>query len=341
MVSATPTAFFELEQPVLCAAAFDDPRWLFSPGWEGMRVTVRVAEGRPGLLRDERGRDVTWLFPEAAADLAVLAPPAGLLAEGVIAIGDAQGRPDLPELWRRIAAARLGRAGMVPGAILLITDLLGIGAESLAGRGFERRLARLRESVAVAGRVLIPDWITGAGQALAGGAAGRGLAAIVGRPADAPYRAGLASPERLWIPLEPRAEAVVAGLLGPPRGRLEAAILAEWSEGRLVAAGRAGLDLAPEVESWVRREARRLAVPRPPLEGDDAEGARWLAPGLVASVRHHGRDGSGRLRLPVVIALRDDRNPAWVRRREPVPPPGGEPRCRQFRPVLIPSLPFD
>ena len=70
------------------------------------------------------------------------------------------------------------------------------------------------------------------------------------------------------------------------------------------------------------------------------ETVTWLRPGVVATVRHHGRDEAGRLRLPATVALRDDIDPAWCIRRPPVPPPAETPLPSGFRPTVLSTLPF-
>ena len=325
-----------LEVAVPCSAPFDAEDWRFSVDWDGIRVLLAAAGGEV-RLRDERRREVGDRFPEVVAEVAAALAGHTAVVDGVVTVLDPSGRPDLEALSRR----RAGEPGVA--AVLIATDLLHLDGASLLQRPFAERIAALDGAVAGQPHLQVPEWVAGDGCALAEAATAQGLPALLARQADAPYRAGVASPQRLRIALEDRADTVVTAAVLRTDGGVRALLLGEHNCGRLVDAGLVPVRLPASVERWLRERLGDLAALAPPCpraiapEGD----VRWLQPELVATVRHSGRLAGGQLRHPDLVALRDDRDPAWCVRRNPLPPPGGVEPPRGFRPTVLHTLPFE
>ena len=343
-----PPARIAPEVSVPCAAAFDAPGWRFTVDWEGMRVILATGPDGEVRLQDERLRDVTGLFPEVVAAAAALGRRTAVL-DGIVAVVDGGGHPDLPALLARLhAGPRRPPRGAV---VYLAADLLHLDSTAVAAWPLDRRHQAMAILVPPHPRLQVPGWVEGHGRAFCDAAAGHGLGAVLARRGGAPYRAGMASPDRLRIALADRADAVVAGVVwaGPGPGRAgrrvaTALLLVEWHDGRPVDAGRAGAQLDAEVQTWLAAQVGELAVPSPPCSFglDPGEAVTWLRPGVVATVVHHGRDDAGRLRLPGLVGLRDDRDPAWCIRRAPVTPPEDTPLATGpgFRPTVLHTLPL-
>jgi bifunctional non-homologous end joining protein LigD len=335
---------------VPCEAAFDHEDWRFSVDWDGMRALLGVGPGGQPRLVDERLRDVSELFPEIAAAAVALADRPAVL-DGVVAVLDPEGRPDLAALSLRVAGSAAGRERPV---VYLATDLLHLDGAPLTGWTLDRRQQALAALLAPQARLQAPGWVVGHGRAFCEAAAERGLPAVLARRGDAPYRPGVASPERLRIALEERSDAVVAAAMrtpvahprrrhAAPGGLVSALLLAEQVDGRLVESGRVAADWPAEIAAWLGSRLDELAMATGlwPVDVTGGERLSWLRPDLCATVRHHGRDGGGRFRLPSVVALRSDRDPAWCIRRTPVPPPLETPVHGGFRPTVLHTLPFD
>lgn len=336
-----------------CSDPFDAPGWRFTVDWEGMRAVLTTGAGGEVRLQDERLRDVSDRFPEVVAAAASLGRRTAVL-DGTVAVVDRAGHPDLRAMAARLHAGP-GRPG--PGGVVyLATDLLQLDASPVAAWPLDRRQEALAILVPPHPRLQVPGWVEGHGRAFCDAAAEHGLTAVLARRGAAPYRAGMASPDRLRIALTDQVDAVVAGVVwaeaaelrrsGRPRPRIATALLlAEWESGRLVAAGRAGAGLDADAQAWLRARVEELAVAEPPCptDHDAVEPVTWLRPGVVATVVHHGRDEAGRLRLPGLLAVRDDRDPAWCIRRPPVAPPEDVPLGAGpgFRPTVLHTLPLD
>ena len=328
------------ERATPCAEPFDEEGWRFSVDWDGARTVMSVDEAGALRLIAESGLDVTARYPELrfAAEHVHRLPA---VLDGVVATLDAQGRPDLEGLGLRVALEERGAAQRP--VVFLATDVLFAGAEPTLSRPLSDRLALLSELVEHRGIVQGPDTVEGRGVGLAEAAGQRGLTAVLARRGAAPYRPGVASPDRLQIALRPRATCVIVGIEdGADRPYL---LLGEQEAGKLVYSGRVKGPRHAAVEQWLAQRAATLAtldpnLTRAPLRRFSTAGdCVWLRPGICATVSHEGRLKDGTLREPVLIAVRDDVDPSWCVRRDPVPPPSRT--TRSFSPTVLLPLPLD
>ena len=326
-----------LEAAVPCSQPFDDLDWRFSVDWDGARALLIAAGGGATRLRGESAVDLTTRFPELTGTADELAARAAVL-DGVIAVLDGDGRPDLHGFGRRLALGGDG-AGMLP-VVFLATDVLHLDGASTMAWPLDRRLEALTGLVGHSDAVQVPDHVSGRGRALAEAALERGLSALLARRGDAAYHAGMASPHRLRVALTPTVTCVVVGI-EHRRHRPMRLLLGLHEAGRL---GMAGWVTGPHdmvIERWLERVAAPLAGGTPPAGFGAGDAVSWLRPGLTATVSHHGSERDGTLRRPVLLAVRDDVDPAWCMRREPVPPPRDAKSGGGFAPTLLVPLPLD
>jgi ATP-dependent DNA ligase len=309
------------ELAVPCSGAFDHPDFHFSIDWDGSRALLFLS-AEEVRLQSETLRDVSALYPEIVeAARSLSAQPAVL--DGVVAVLDPHGCPDLAALGERMALGPTVRQRFP--TVYLATDLLHLGSRATMTLPLEERLRLLQLLAGADVRVQVPDWVVGQGEALAEAATARQLPAVLARRSGSRYHPGVASPDRLRIHLRQRSHCVVTAaervvLGGTRRRRLH---LAEHHHARLVECGSVEI---PETSTlW-----------------------RWAAPGgrprrpLVATVEHTGRGMDGRLRRPALVTLRDDIDPLWCIRRAPVPPPPSLPvPVRGFRPTVLAALPLE
>lgn len=341
----------EPEQAVDVEAAFDGDDWRYSVDWEGIRVILDVAADGTTHVHDERLRELSWLVPEATAAAPRALGGRAATLEGVVTLLDADGCPDLAAVCER-AGRRNPEPETGSALVVLVTDLLALDGASLLGWPFDRRRSALAAALTPAPHLQRPDWVAGQGLALCEAAAQRGLGAVLARRGQSRYLPGVAAPHRLRIRLEPHADAVVVGVVRRRDHAVEALLLAEWEEGRLVDAGRAALP-ATLASPWLRERCRALRSERCPIVDPDSEATAdvvWLRPSLVATVRHSGRGADQRLRLPSPLAIREDRPVRWCVRRAPAPTPTTRtsprsgpsgPRPPVFTPTVLSTLPFD
>ncbi len=290
--------------------------WLFEVKWDGMRVIADVADGTLRLAT-RTGRDVTANFPELAG-VAELAPDVVLDGEVVLLDG---GVPSFAALAHRMHAAVSPSVATARPVTFMVFDVLRLYGVDLTDRPLSERRATLdRLDLAgldtVASSPLYPD-----GAALLAVTGERGMEGVVAKRADSVYRAGRRSPS--WVKVTHRySQSCLVGGWRSERGggrRIGALLLGVPCERGLSFAGRVGSGLAGDAVQQVLAE--RLAPvtsATSPFAGDvpraDAGGAHWSEPVVVVEVAHLGWTAAGRLRQPVFRGVRDDVDPAEIRR---------------------------
>ena len=323
------------EASVPCIEPFDDPAWRFTVDWDGCRALLFAGPDGEVWLQGESLTDLTSRFPElGGAGRSLRRKPAVL--DGVIAVLDPEGRPDLVAIASRAQPATVALRRRP--AVFLATDLLYLGDSPTLGWPLERRLDALATLIGDGVGIQAPEYVEGRGEALAFAASQRGLTALLARRSAARYHCGVSSPDRLRILLENRTTCVVAGFRHGASGS-GMLLLGEYKGGRLVPAGTVAAPADRPTAGWLRRRLLGLRVAHPQLPGPSPAAVTWLRPALTATVDHEGRTSDGSLRSPSLIAVRDDVDPVWCVRRDAVFPP--QPLRRRFMPTVLEALPLD
>ena len=170
------------------------------------------------------------------------------------------------------------------------------------------------------GSLAIPDWVEREGVAFFEAARDHQLRGIIAKELDSTYAVGERRTSWLSIPVYEKGEFVVGGYAyggrwTPRRGALRTPPLdVRLLVGRFVQGGQLVLEAevpvglsGAEKESFLEHldEATKPNCPfatQPPTTGL----VSWCRPDLVVTVRHAGSDPGGRLRFPVLEALRPD-----------------------------------
>lgn len=306
-------------RPMLAVPATSLPRgegWLFEPKWDGYRVIATIAGGDVDL-RSRNGNDLTDRFASVAKALpAAIATPDAVL-DGEVCALDATGAARFDSLQR--GDDRL---------VFVAFDLLERDGRPLVDEPLDRRRKELEETVRGDPAVLVSPAFDD-GEALLAAVKADGTEGVVAKRRTAPYRVGRRSSDWLKLKVARRQEFVVVGWTsgeGMRAGGIGALVLAVHDDGALRYVGRVGSGLG---DAELRRLGERLqelaiegsplaVVPRMPQTKH--RDVHWVEPRLVAEVEFAEWTAGGRLRAPVFLGLRDDREPAAVRREaEPMP----------------------
>ncbi|MES1172992.1 MAG: DNA ligase D [Myxococcales bacterium] len=310
--------------PMLCsltgAELLDESR-VYELKIDGVRIVADKHE-RAVALRYRNGRAASSSYPEIARAVASLAP-ARVVLDGEVVAFDPQGRPSFQRILPRIQADRPFdvRAAMneVP-VSYLVFDLLALNAFDLRPLPLLSRKTLLMKLLHGRGYVRALDHLEGDGRPLFELCRTQRLEGVVAKRASSPYRHGPRRTED-WVKIKAERddEFVVVGFMRGKgnRSALGALCVASYSGERLLYRGRvgSGLDAATLSSLEQALEARRIeafpAFGQPP---EDAKGALWVRPELVASVRFLGfTEGEVRLRAPVFKGLRNDIHPGDCR----------------------------
>ncbi len=309
-------------QPLALATIVEAPpsgdEWLHEIKHDGYRILARIDEGEVQLV-SRNGKDWTKEFPQVARAVGRLRAGTALL-DGEVAAVLPNGHTSFQALQRR-------SDGGAP-LVYFVFDLLHLD-------GWDLRPVRLDERKEVLRRLLeggpeslrFSDHVRGHGPEFFAKVKEAGVEGVVSKRADAPYREGRGGD---WRKSKCRLsqEMVIGGWTLPSDGRASIGALhvGFYEQGALVYAGKVGSGFSERVlEDLLRRlEARRRETcPFSFVPPEMMKGARWVEPDLVAQVEFSEWTDEGRMRQPVFLGLREDREAGHVARERPGSVEGG------------------
>lgn len=312
--------------PMLATAAGeipDDREWTYEPKYDGIRVLAFIAPGAVRLIT-RNAKDKTVQFPEIVAELARLPgrTKKALVLDGEIValrngaaarFQDLQGRMHVAN---ERSIARLSKEE--PAAFIAFDILLDGDAPVMAEpwhvrrKHLEKRLARqLSDHVWLSPST--PDGVAMMDEARKGGWEG-----VIVKDVDAPYQPGKRSKSWLKLKLEKQQEFVVGGYTEPRNSREHiGSLLVGYfnDDGELIYAGHVGGGFSQRG----LKEMHRLLAPRErktsPFKTAPKtnEKAHWVKPEIVVQVRYNELTNQGKLRQPVYLGIRDDKDARSVR----------------------------
>lgn len=204
---------------------------------------------------------------------------------------------------------------------LILFDILRDGDEDVRPLPLRDRRARLEALLHGVRdpRLRISEQVAGDGREMRARAEKLGWEGLIAKDAASPYRSGRRSPEWRKLKLVRHQTCVVAGWTEPRGSRpfFGALLLGVYDDqGRLQYVGHtgAGFSDAELGRVWKKLQALRTRTcPFGPTPKTN-ERPHWVKPRLVAEVKFTEWTADGKLRHPTYLGLRDDVDPASVRR---------------------------
>jgi len=303
-------------QPLALATVVEVPpagdEWLHEIKHDGYRILARIDEGEVQLV-SRNGKDWTKEFPQVARALGRLRVGTALL-DGEVAALLPDGRTSFQALQKR-------SDGATP-LVYFVFDLLHLDGWDLRPVGLEERKRVLRHLLAGGPEALrFSDHVRGQGPEFFQQAREAGVEGVVSKRVDSPYRGGRGGD---WLKAKCRLsqEVVIGGWTLPSDGRASIGALhvGFHEEGQLVYAGKVGSGFSERllVDLLHRLEARRReSCPFASVPPEMQRGARWVEPELVAQVEFTEWTDEGRMRQPVFLGIREDREARQVVRERP------------------------
>ncbi len=297
----------------------DEARWAFEVKWDGVRALAWVdGPGGKLCLRSRSRTDITGRYPELGS-LAAAADRGRWVLDGEIVCFDDDGMPDFERLQRRMhlgdpTPARVRRDPVC----YLAFDLLWLDGSSTLERPYAERRRALDRLGLDGPAWQIPGAHVGDGTAVLEATSRRGLEGVVAKRLTSTYQPGRRS--RAWVKVkhEHRQELVVGGWrpgTGARTGQVGALLVGYHDASGLRCAGGVGT-------GFTGVELERLGRLLTPLRRSDSPfvdpvpgAAEFVDPELVVEVAFTGWMEDGALRHPSYKGLRDDRDPAEVRRQ--------------------------
>jgi bifunctional non-homologous end joining protein LigD len=290
---------------------------VFEIKYDGYRLLAGKEHGGVKLL-SRNGRDFTEIFPDVAHVVGAL-PYDHFLLDAEVVVHGGDGRPSFAALQQRARLTRrsdIARAASHQPASLYAFDLplaLGFDLRLLPLTARKHLLALLLPSV---GAIRFSEHIERDGERMFSEACKLGLEGIIAKRAASAY-VGRRSADWIKVAARARDDFAVVGFLPPRSGRqpFGALLLAQRGPEGWRYAGRVGSGFsARDFELLGPLLAAAPDADPPEGVGEDASGARWIAPTIVAEVAYKDRSAGGRLRHPVFVGVRSDKQPedCWL-----------------------------
>jgi bifunctional non-homologous end joining protein LigD len=310
----------------LADAPLDDPQLVYEPKYDGIRAIVEVAPSGRARLWSRLGNEKTRQFPAIAAALETWARArkAPLVLDGEIVALDANGRPAGFQQLQGGAAA----------TALIAFDILRDGATDYRDRPLVERRAALEKLFGRTGSPVlrISDQVRGDGRALFQQAMEQGWEGLIAKHAASLYKPGKRSPDWRKLKIVRDQEFVIGGWTEPRQTRAYfGALLLGVYESRgsgprspassprlLVYCGHTGTGFNEKELARVMKRLEPLETNTSPFAVKPKTNGRphWVRPEMVAQIKFTEWTADGKLRHPVYLGLRDDKNPADIRRED-------------------------
>jgi bifunctional non-homologous end joining protein LigD len=339
----TLPAFVPPQLATLTDAPPAGPQWLYELKLDGYRLLARV-DGADVRIVTRNARDWTDRVPHLRDALAGVGLR-GTWLDGELVAADAAGHSSFQKLQQTIGSGDESLTYHVFDAPFLDGDDL----RALPTRERKARLERaLQGDLEGGGPLRYSRHLDGTPRELWRNACELGLEGLILKDAEAPYAGGRTT---TWLKLKCRAEQelVIGGysVLADGRPDISNLVLGHYDGEQLRFAGKVGTGfaLADAREMKARfAPARRATSPfadRVPVRGHET--VTWLEPRHVAQVAFAGWTEDGRVRAPVFLGLREDKEANTVTRETARPSADtAPPRARRKRAgtsrAALPSL---
>jgi len=307
--------------PMLATATekpFDNPEWLFEIKWDGYRAVAFIESGKLRLVSRNQN-DLTAQFSELR-ELPKFVKAENAVLDGEIVALDEQGRSSFSLMQQRTGFRGPGRrvAGQsdVPIAYYVF-DLIYLDGYDLRRVSLEERKEALSKIISTNQLMRYSEHFPEHGVALFEAAKQQGLEGILAKRRGSVYEERR-SHEWLKIKVTQTIDCVVGGYTDPEGSRqyFGSLVLGLYDDkGQLIQVGQVGtgFDQGKLKEIW--QVLKKLETKQSLFHGPvEARQAHWVKPELVTEVKftewtHETAEGGLKLRAPVFMKLREDKDP--------------------------------
>jgi bifunctional non-homologous end joining protein LigD len=303
-------------QPMLATlvdAPFSDPHWLFETKWDGIRAVCFLDKGKPRFVSRNQN-DLTAQYPELA-NIADSIHGSRVILDGEIVALDEQGVSKFQLLQPRMGRknqAEIARLTAKTRLVYYVFDLLYLDGLDLTACTLLDRKGKLESILKSAQNVRYSDHIIEHGKELYQEIARVPLEGMIAKRLDSVY-AQKRSRDWLKIKTVLEAEVVIGGYTEPRNSRsyFGALVVGLYDQGKLHYVGHAGGGFNEKSLAQIYNLLQPLKINSSPFaeKVQTNEPVQWVKPKLVAQVRFAEWTADRRLRQPIFLGLREDKNP--------------------------------
>jgi bifunctional non-homologous end joining protein LigD len=315
-----PRASLRFMEPMLATLVTAPPagEWLYEMKFDGFRA-LAIKEGERLELLSRNEKDFTARFPEVVESLAKVKAEAVIMDGEIVAL-DPQGRSSFQLLQAREQVAA------PPPIYFYAFDLLHLNGEDLREQPLQERKQQLERLLKKPPGVIRCSLTLGHdADRLLAKARKYGLEGIIGKKPDSVYEAGRRSGAWIKIKLHAEQEFVIGGYTEPEGSRLcFGALLIGFYRGRsLRFCGKVGTGFNAKLLKTLHWRFQPLRQPDCPfvnlperssgpygagVTAAEMKRCHWLQPQLVGQIRFGNWTRDEKLRHPVFLGLREDKD---------------------------------
>jgi bifunctional non-homologous end joining protein LigD len=296
---------------------FNGADWLYEIKWDGYRA-ISFVEGGKVRLASRHHNDFTGQYPELQ-DLPRFVEATTAILDGEVVALDEEGRASFSLMQQRTGIRKHGRRVAarpdVP-VIYYVFDLIYLDGYDLRRVSLEQRKQVLAQIVTTSDIVRYSDHFDD-GRALFDVARQKGLEGIIAKRRASGYEERR-SREWLKIKITQTVDCVVGGYTDPEGARQHfgSIVLGLYNKkGQLIHVGQAGTGFTQATLKQIFDVLTGLVTNHSPFHGPvDAKAVHWVKPERVAEIKfsewtHETSEGGVKLRAPVFLGLREDKEP--------------------------------
>jgi len=297
---------------------FDDPNWFFEIKWDGYRAVSFIQNGNVRLV-SRNHNDLTHRYPELQVLPNFLKAKNAILDGEVVAV-DEQGRPSFSLMQQRTGIRQHGRQAAPRRDLPIfyyVFDVIYLDGYDLRRVKLEDRKRALRDVLKDGEIVRYSDHYPGQGMALFKAAKEKGLEGIVAKKSNSCYEERR-SREWLKIKITQTVDCVIGGYTDPEGARqyFGSLVLGLYNRKKqLIHVGNAGTGFNQAMLKEIFQVLKEIETAKNPFTGPvEPRIVHWVKPVRVAEVKfsewtHETDEGGLKLRAPVFMGLREDKDP--------------------------------
>jgi bifunctional non-homologous end joining protein LigD len=286
---------------------FSNPDWIFETKWDGYRSVCFLKNGKAQFV-SRNHIEMTPQYPELA-NIGKQVRAKEAILDGEICALDARGIPRFQMLQRKGGAQR-------PPIVYFVFDLLYVDGHDLTACTVVERKAKLAEILQPSNVIKLSDHIEGDGEAFFREIEKFRLEGMMAKRADSKYVQKRSS-DWLKIKTVMRQEVVIGGYTQPrgTRSHFGSLVCGLYRGDELHYVAHIGGGFNEKLLAAIYKLMQPLKGNKSPfLEVPKTnEPVQWLKPKLVAEVKFSEWTADHRLRHPVFVGLREDKQPKECR----------------------------
>ena len=283
---------------------FSDPEWIFETKWDGFRSVCFIGGGEARFVSRNQ-IEMTSQYPELAG-IARQVKAREAILDGEICALDRQGVPRFQLLQRK------SMNGRRPPIVYFVFDLLYVDGYDLTACTVVERKTKLAEILKPSPVIKLSEHIEGDGEALYRQIEKFRLEGMMAKRADSKYVQKRSSD---WLKVKTilRQEVVIGGYTQPrgTRSHFGSLVCGLYQDNELRYVAHVGGGFNEKLLQSIYKLMQPLKSGNSPFVSTPKtnEPVQWLKPKLVAEVKFSEWTADKRLRHPVFIGLREDKDP--------------------------------